>query len=108
MPNDLQRRYSDLLERERAALLDANFEELKLLVTEKEAMNAAILEGIGALSDEIRRRAERNQQLLRAAMAGLKNGSSFLSDPQVDTLRTYGSDGKMREPTSRSSFEIKA
>ena len=65
----------DLLERERAALLDGNLDQIPILLTEKEelidTLNALEPEGDQDLND-LQAKVERNQVLLDGALQGIR------------------------------------
>lgn len=94
----------DLLEKERMAVLKADFEVLKRLVVKKERLVADLTrhsEPVERIS-LLKRKMDRNGQLLRAAGAGIRTVTEFikkLEEPHP-VLNTYDQTG------SRSSHPI--
>lgn len=81
-PDDLHRRLSALLARERAALLSGDLHAVGALAGEKEAL-AAQLESLGpealAATQSLGEAARRNQALLDGALQGIRLAAARLS-----------------------------
>ncbi len=63
----------DLLEKERAAILEGRFDKLERLAAEKERLVKSVAESGGRGLVGLRNRAERNRALLMAMSAGVKS-----------------------------------
>jgi len=85
----------DLLEKERSAVLNGDFETLRRLMDKKERIMAQILQQTEPSQrlQSLQRKADRNQRLLIAAGNGIRTVSDFLkrlekpSDPLRTTIR---------------------
>lgn len=87
----------DLLDRERAALLEGRFEVLERLAEEKQRLAGAMLKSepdAGALA-AVRKVAERNRDLLSAAREGLRAASARIAglSKAKAPLATYDATG---------------
>ncbi len=100
----------DLLERERRVILTGNLDLLARLAPEKSRLMSrmAIASGPAQTFDRVRRKADRNQELLVAAASGIKSVARRLQALQEsrEPLRTYDSTGQTLDLSNRlSSFE---
>ena len=88
----------DLLDRERLAVLDGRFDVLERMTAEKERLLRSVaLDGASAESlARLRRKTERNSQLLDAMRAGVVAAQDRLKAMQKkkDPLQTYDSTGR--------------
>lgn len=104
---------SELLEKERAAILSGAFDDLTRLAPEKERLLLALPEqdvGTGQLR-RISAAVSRNQTLLAAAIEGVRNVTSRLDlvRRSRDGFDAYDqSGGRSRVGAARSGFERKA
>jgi len=113
--NTLIHQLDDLLEIERAALLEGNFERLADLVDEKEtlidALNSLEFSEAMPMSD-INQKVKRNQALLEQALQGIRSVAHRLSDLRqarkaLDTYDNFGRKVRI-EPDPGSSVEKRA
>ncbi len=99
----------DLLDREKQAILAADFDALGCILAEKEALMPTLSTSPEKLPG-LRDRAARNGRLLEAAMAGLRSAQKRLAILRDvgSSLSTYTKDGsKSRVETGRHAVEKK-
>lgn len=108
MPNDVVFEYSDLLDEERVALLNGNFDALERLLDRKQRLTDEISKMNVAEWRDLVARARSNQKLLNAAMAGLRSASRRVNTPPRDDFKTYSAEGKLYQSSSMGRFEHKA
>lgn len=110
---DLADRFEDLLERERAAILEGNFDFLKRAVAEKERLASAL----GAAGENVsrlrrlREKAEGNRLLLEAAGRGIRAAAERLAGLHgpAPSLSTYDSSGRRQTlETTSGKLESRA
>lgn len=85
----------DLLDRERAMILNGELDGLARSAPRKEALIASLKVSDAARLQQLRRKADRNQTLLQAVARGLKAARDRIgrSGGTGPALRTYGADG---------------
>lgn len=87
----------DLLDHERKLILSGQIDGLLRASQDKERLLARLVAtgDDAAVFDRLRRKAERNQQLLAAAARGIKSAARRVEALKTTTasLRTYGRDG---------------
>lgn len=114
-PNTLIRKLDDLLEIERAALLDGDLEKLGGIVEEKEALidelNRAEFDDAEPLVP-MNEKIMRNQALLEQALSGIRSVAKKLSEMRqarksFDTYNHLGHRNRI-EPDAESSVEKRA
>ena len=89
----------DLLEKERNAVLNGDFETLRRLMDKKERIMAQVLQQTEPSQrlQSLQRKVDRNQRLLIAAGNGIRTVSDFLKklEQPNDPLRTYDQSGSV-------------
>lgn len=102
-------RLLDLLEREKQAILSADFDTLARILAEKEALMPLLHPSRTELQG-LRDKVSRNGRLLESAMAGLRSAQKRLSILREvgSSLSTYTKDGaRSRVETGRHAVEKK-
>ncbi len=101
-----------LLDKERRAILDGDFDVLRRMMAEKERLIAAAQSATPAQSvARLKQKAERNQNMLKAATQGIRAVSDHLAKAgQADKpLLTYSRSGQRQAHAARkSSMERRA
>lgn len=103
----------NLLDRERVVILNGDFKGLKKIQRDKNRMLAGQLntESVARRKHSLKRKIERNQNLLLATAKGVKSIAQTLNSNNQGggTLDTYGEDGRLQTHTAQSaSFERRA
>lgn len=92
---------TDLLDKERAALLSGDFRALRKLGGPKESLMKAVARAQPSPKelDALKKLTERNRRLLVASARGIKSAKNRISNLQLKpaTLNTYGPSGGMTQ-----------
>lgn len=96
----------DLMDKERRAILDGDFDELRRMMAEKERLiSAAKIAPPPQSVARLKAKAERNQNMLRAAAQGIRAVSDHLAKAGQATkpLLTYSRSGQRQAHLARNS-----
>lgn len=90
-----------LLDQERAAVLKGDFGALKRLAAKKERLIALLVQGspVGDQLERLRRKAERNHTLLKAAAGGVRSVIDKIENSGAiqTSLETYDKSGRRQD-----------
>lgn len=102
----------DLLDRERSAILDGNFDVLGRILKEKERLVAAVLRPeTGHRLGPLKAKADRNQSMLLAAAKGIRTVSDRIANRGRDnpSFKTYDRAGHRHpQPKGGGNLERRA